>query len=85
MLANPRKQGIPKHPTRKRPIYKGFRGTFPETPYLRGIQTGYWEVLYPRELPGISLRAYGNNEAARNPLGAAAGAGRLGGSKGLIV
>ena len=85
MLANPRKQGIPKHPTRKRPIYKGFRGTCPETPYLRGIQTGYWEMLYPRELPGMSFRIFDHYEVPYTPLGAAAGAGRLGGNKGLIV
>jgi len=38
MLANPRKQGIPEHPTRKRPIYKGFRGSYPETRNPRGFQ-----------------------------------------------
>ena len=42
-------------------IDKGSRGTCPETPYPRRLQRGYWEMLYPHELPGMSLRAYGNN------------------------
>ena len=45
---NPRKQGISGHPIRQPFIYKGYRGACPETPY-------------PRGLPGMSLRAYGNN------------------------
>ena len=31
------------------------------------------------------FRAFGNYEAPKTPLGAAAGAGKLGGNKGLIV
>ena len=59
-------------PTRKWATHKGFRKNAGETPYPRGF-------------PGMSLRAFDHYEAPRNPLGAAAGAGRLGESKGLIV
>ena len=37
--ASPRKQGISGDPARKRPIYKGFRGTYPEQLYLREVQS----------------------------------------------
>ena len=33
----------------------------------------------------MSFRVFDHDEAPKNPLGAAAGAGRLGGNKGLIV
>ena len=71
-LANPRKRGTSRHPARKYLIYKGFRGTYPETLYLYGVA-------------GIFPCAFNHYEAPRNPLGAAAGAGQLGGNKGLIV
>ncbi len=59
-------------PTRKWAIHKGFRKDDWETPYSRG-------------LPGIFSRLFDHYEAPKNPLGAAAGAGQLGGNKGLIV
>ena len=62
MLANPRKQGVPGHPTRKRPIYKGYRGACLEIPYLRGF-------------PGMPFRLFDHYEVPYTPLGAAAGAG----------
>ena len=46
---------------------------------------GYPEILYPRGFVGMPFRVFDNDEAPQNPLGAAAGAGRLGGNKGLIV
>ena len=39
----------------------------------------------PHGVAGIFLCVFNNYEAPRNPLGAAAGAGQLGGNKGLIV
>ena len=65
MLANPRKQGVPEHPTRKRPIYKGYRGACLEIPYLRGF-------------PGISLCVFDHYEAPKNPGGVDIQTPRLG-------
>ena len=80
MLANPRKQGIPEHPTRKRSIYKGFRGSYPETPYPRGVRSTYLEHLYRRGFTDMSFRVFDHDEAPNFPLGAAAGAGSLAGT-----
>ena len=54
-LANPRKQGTSRHPARKYPIYKGFRGTYPETLYLYGVA-------------GMPLCAFDHYEAPKKPL-----------------
>ena len=53
-------------------IYKGSRGDCLETPYPQGVA-------------GILFCVFDYEEAPRTPLGAAAGAGQLGGNKGLIV
>ena len=63
---------VPEASARKWPIHKGFRKDTGETPYPHGVA-------------GIFLCVFNNYEAPKNPLGAAAGARQLGGSKGLIV
>ena len=67
------------------PYPHGFPGTHLERLYLRGVRSTYLENLYRRGFPSIFLCIFDHYEAPRNPLGAAAGAGQLGGNKGLIV
>ena len=68
MLCSPCKQGISEHPPRKHPIYKGFRGAYPEIAYLHGVPGTYLEHLYRRGFPGMSFRVFDHDEAPRNPF-----------------